>query len=222
MGYWEYDTGYYESSEFDEKCEELKDYLRDSVTKELKEKLETLQKENKHMKDIVDNYDAKVRELEAAKEKFKFDERNLRDKIRSEVRRERLSKLLEDFQTMLYQVLNIGVEQPKCDKCDANRMIEFFSPSGQRYTEKCQCAKRLPHFEVRQSDCSEFKLMGDKICGWYSRRDLSNTEEYYHSSGEYVADKMYDGRDFASIDNYHNVYFRDKAKVNVMIIVDRQ
>ena len=215
MGYWEYDTGYYEPSEFDEKCEELKDYLRDSVTKELKEKLETLQKENEHMKDIVDNYDAKVRELEAAKEKFKFDERNLRDKIRSEVRRERLSKLLEDFQTMLYQVLNIGVEQPKCDKCDANRMIEFFSPSGQRYTEKCQCAKRLPHFEVRQSDCSEFKLMGDKICGWYSRRDLSNTEEYYDSSGEYVADKMYDGRDFASIDNYYNVYFRILRAVRV-------
>lgn len=55
MGYWEYDTGYYEPSEFDEKCEELKDYLRDSVTKELKEKLETLQKENEHMKDIADN-----------------------------------------------------------------------------------------------------------------------------------------------------------------------
>lgn len=211
MGYWEYDTGYYEPSEFDEKCEELKGYLRDSVTKELKEKLETLQKENERMKDIVDNYDAKVRELDAAKEKFKFDERNLRDKIRSEVRRERLSKLLEDFQTMLYQVLNIPVEQPKCDKCNANRMIEFFSPSGQRYTEKCQCAKRLPHFEVIQANCVEFKLMGDKICGWYSRCDLSNTEEYYHISGEYVADKMYDGRDFASIDNYYNVYFRDKA-----------
>lgn len=211
MGYWEYDTGYYEPSEFDEKCEELKDYLRDSVTKELKEKLETLQKENEHMKDIVDNYDAKVRELEAAKEKFKFDERNLRDKIRSEVRRERLSKLLEDFQTMLYQVLNIGVEQPKCDKCDANRMIEFFSPSGRRYTEICQCAKRLPHFEVRQSDCLEFRLKGDKICGWYFRRDLLNTEEYYHSGGEDVDDKMYDGRDFASIDNYYNVYFRDEA-----------
>lgn len=29
MGYWEYDTGYYEPSEFDEKCEELKDYGRD-------------------------------------------------------------------------------------------------------------------------------------------------------------------------------------------------
>lgn len=210
MVYWEYDTGYYEPSEFDEKCEELKDYLRESVTKELKEKLETLQIENERMQDIVANYDAKVRELEAAKEKFKFSEQNLRDQIRSEVRRERLSKLLEDFQTTLYQVLNIGVEQPKCDKCDANRMIEFFSPSGQRYTEKCQCAKMLPHFEVRQANCVEFKLMGDKICGWYSRRDLSNTEEYYHSSGEYVADKMYDGRDFASIDNYYNVYFRDK------------
>ena len=67
MGYLEYDTGYYEPSEFDEKCEELKDYLRDSVTKELKEKLETLQKENEHMKDIVDNYDAKVRELRRQK-----------------------------------------------------------------------------------------------------------------------------------------------------------
>lgn len=163
------------------------------------------------MKDIADNYDAKVRELEAAKEKFKFDERNLRDKIRSEVRRERLSKLLEGFQTTLYQVRNVGVEQPKCDKCDTNRNVEFFSPSGRRYTEECQCAKRLPHFEVRQANCLEFRLTGDKICGWYSRRDLSNTEEYYHSSGEYVADKMYDGRDFASIDNYYNVYFRDEA-----------
>lgn len=128
MGCWEYDTGYYEPSEFDEKCEELKDYLRESVTKELKEKLETLQKENERMKDIVANYDTKVRELEAAKEKFEFNERNLREQIGSDVRRERLSKLLEGFQTTLYQIRNVGVEQPKCDKCDANRNVEFFSP----------------------------------------------------------------------------------------------
>ena len=210
MGYWEYDTGYYEPSEFDEKCEELKDYLRDSVTKELKEKLETLQKENEHMKDIVDNYDAKIRELETAKEKFKFDERNLRDKIKSEVRRERLSKLLEDFQTTLYQVRNVGVEQPKCDKCDTNRNVEFFSPSGRRYSEPCQCAKRLPYYAVDPSDCAEFRMLDGKLCGWYSRRELSNDEDYYHNA-QYVADKMYDGRDFASIDNYYNVYFRDEA-----------
>lgn len=52
--------------------------------------------------------------------------------------------------------------------------------------------------------------MDGKLCGWYSRRELSNDEDYYHNA-QYVADKMYDGRDFASIDNYYNVYFRNEA-----------
>lgn len=210
MSWWEYDVGYYEPPEFDEKCEELKDYLRESVTKELKEKLETLQKENERMKAIVNDYDAKVKELEAAKEKLRFDEQNLKYQIRNEVRRERLSKLLEDFQTTLYQVLNIGIEQPKCDKCDANRMVEFFSPSGRRYTERCSCAKKLLHYKVLPSHCVEFKLIDDKLCGWYNLNRSTDVDVYFRN-GELAVDKMYNGQDFASIGHCSDVYFRDEA-----------
>lgn len=43
--------------------------IKDNATQELKSELEQLREENAKMKDIVDNYNQKVEELEAEKKK---------------------------------------------------------------------------------------------------------------------------------------------------------
>ena len=97
-----YDEPYYcEPSEFDEKCEELIEMLRQSANEDIKAELEKLRKENAEMKEIFNNYNQKVRELEQAKRNYEFDEQRLRSKIESDVKKLRLSSLLEDFQNKL-------------------------------------------------------------------------------------------------------------------------
>ena len=215
MGYFEYDTGYYEPSEFEIKCEELMDMLRANVTDELKSELDTLRKENASMRDIVNNYDAKVKELESMKRKFQFEESTMRRQIEQEVRRERLSKILEDFQTTIYCVYNQGKERPKCDKCDDDRIVHFKSPNGRDMTETCSCKNHNPYYIVQEAECKEFKISDfetrrGQLVGWYSRHDIYGEDDDYYTSATFCSNKMYNGQDFSTIKYPYDVYFYDK------------
>lgn len=55
---------YYEPSEFDEKVEEFKDYLRESVKKETLDQIDRLTKENKRLKDNISALKKENKELE--------------------------------------------------------------------------------------------------------------------------------------------------------------
>lgn len=211
MGYFDYDDYYVEPSEFDEKCRELIDMLRSSATDEIKSELETLRKENASMKDIAENYKEKVRELEKAKNQYEWNEAKLRREIESEVRRARLSQILEGFQTVLYRVDNQGIEKPKCDKCDENGYIHFPSPSGRDCTEYCDCRDKLPYYVPVEYTCVSFKLFehgvrDGKLGGWYRCKESDNS---YYAPSEFAADKMYVGQDFAEL-AYYRVFFEDR------------
>lgn len=49
MGYYD-EEDFYESSEFDEKMNELKDFLRDSVKQEVQDQIASLQRKNENLK----------------------------------------------------------------------------------------------------------------------------------------------------------------------------
>ena len=70
MGYYDSEIDYYEPSEFEEECENLKQMLRESVSHEIQQEIASLKIENARMKDIVNNYDTKVKELESAKQNY--------------------------------------------------------------------------------------------------------------------------------------------------------
>lgn len=55
---------FYESSEFDEKMNELKDYLRDSVKQEVQDQIASLQKENENLKKVNSNLRSKNKSIE--------------------------------------------------------------------------------------------------------------------------------------------------------------
>lgn len=207
-----YDEPYYcEPSEFDEKCKELIDMLRESANEDIKDELERLRKENAEMKDIVNNYNKKVEELENAKRKYEFDERVLRHKIEGEVKKLRLSKMLEGFETTLYTVSNVGKEKPKCDKCDKDRYIHYFTPRGREQTELCECKVKSDFYVVEEAYCSEFSIQknGDnagQIVGWYKLK--SSNEDDYYVSATYAPNKIYKGQNFADL-NPNGIYFYD-------------
>ena len=63
MSYY-YCEDYYEPSEFDEKVEEFKYYLRQSIKEETKNEIEKLRKENESLQEIKRNWDNLVKEYE--------------------------------------------------------------------------------------------------------------------------------------------------------------
>lgn len=202
---------YEEPSEFEEKCLELVEMIKDNATQELKAELEQLREENAKMKDIVDNYNQKVEELELEKKKYHWNEKALRSEIEKEVKNIRLGNLLKDFQSTLYAVRNVGKSKPKCDKCDKDGYIHYLSPRGREQIEKCECRDGIPFYKVLEANCCEFRIgnqysVTEKIIGFY--RLISESDCYATTVG--VSDKMYDGRPFVDIENYYYVYFRDK------------
>lgn len=224
MGYYEPDCGYYEPSEFDEKCEELMDLLRNNVTEEIKTErknlnaeIERLHKKLAELKDIADHYDAKVKELEEAKSKYEWNETKERQRITAEVRKERLSKILEGFQSTLWCVRNSGKERPKCDKCDENRYIHFKSPSGKDCKEVCECSKRDSFYTVEEYACVRFQISNSdlrkgQLVGWYQGRYEERDDYDCYSNGIYAADKMYEGQPYDEIESYWRVFFRSKEE----------
>lgn len=202
---------YYEDpSEFEEKCLELVQMIKDNATQELKAEFEQLREENAKMKDIVDNYNQKVAELETEKKKYNIQ----RSKIEKEIKRMRLGELLKDFQTTLYVVRNIGKSKPKCDKCDKDGYVHYFSPRGQEHLEKCECRELIPFYKVLESQCCEFRIesqewqLQDRLVGFYTTGSLTTPYNYEKAIG--VENKIYDGRAFLDIESFYDVYFRDK------------
>ena len=210
-----YDEQYFcEPSEFDEKCEELIDMLRQKANDDIKAELEKLRKENLEMKEVFNNYNAKVKELEQAKRKYNFDVQNMRSEIEREVKKLRLSQMLEDFQTTLYMVKNVGKEKPKCDKCNEKGYIQYFTPRGRKAEEWCECRELEKFYGVEELVCHQFAISGyperrGQLIGWYKLKVKPNSEEYYEEI-HYVADKMYNGQDFSEISPNCNVYFYEK------------
>lgn len=212
-----YDDYFPEPSEFDEKCEELKNYLRSEVKKEIQEELERLRKENEELKDIKRNWDDKVAELNKEKSKYKWNEFVLRDKLETEFRNKKLSELLSDFSSTLYIVWNQPIMQAKCNNCDENRLRHYITPLGREATEKCTCARQINHYIVKEAKCKEFKVdIGNnpykgKLIGWYTY----HVDEYGDENYElvtYVDDKIYKNESFGTIKNPQSVYFYEKEK----------
>ena len=201
-------------SEFEEKCLELMEIIKDKAAQELKAEFEQLREENAKMKDIVDNYNQKVEELEAEKKKYYLNKEALRSEITKEVKNIRLKNLLQDFQTTLYVVRNHGRSKPKCNKCDQNGFIHYLSPRGQEHRERCECQEPIPFYKVLESQCCEFRIESqewqgqDRLVGFYTTGSLTTPYNYERAIG--VDNKIYDGRDFTNIQDYHDVFFRVK------------
>ena len=81
MCYWD-DGDYFEPSEFDEKIEELKNELRESVKKEINDEIEKLRKENKELQGIKRNFESVKKDFERKKDECDRAIRNAESKAK--------------------------------------------------------------------------------------------------------------------------------------------
>ena len=122
--------------EFDEKVEEFKEALRADIRRETQELIEKLQKELDELKD----YKAHKNEIErkyhneiAKMAKAEADiERKYRNKKAQEI-------LAECCAVGWIAAWRYDEPKEKCDKCDEDGYITFYSPQGTKYREQCKC-----------------------------------------------------------------------------------
>nr|DAI29770.1 MAG TPA: hypothetical protein [Caudoviricetes sp.] len=128
-----------ETPEFDEKVEEFKEALRADVKRETQELIEKLQKELVELRDYKENKLEIERKYHDEIAKMAKTEADIERKCRNK----RAQEILAECCAVGWRVA-WEYEEPKekCDKCDENGDITFYSPQGTKYTEQCKCRRR--------------------------------------------------------------------------------
>ena len=214
----DYYDDYYEPGEFDEKVEEFKGYLRESVKKETQELIEKLQKENAELREVRDNW-------ESVKHDYEMKQRELQTKISNckyDAAWMRLEELFDfcGMNVILYRPTWELVYKPKCDKCDDNRYIHFKSPSGKDYQEHCSCAVSFNKYKPEPYYCSEFRVnrRSDTVkypmMMWFKKyQDYSRDYDGYCFDSSDLCRFIYNGEDFSIVEsNKGTPYFRDEKQ----------
>lgn len=174
-----YNSDFYDDpSDFDLMVDEFKTTLRESVKAEYVEEMERLRKENESYQELRDNWNAKVGEL---KDKIREAENIARD-----AKQMRLNELLADFPTSAYIIKHDSIEKPKCSRCNSERRIEFFSPMGNKYVERCKCdipkiifrVEAIALIELEQRELSGRMKARYFVQDWENRSMLMFKEEF--------------------------------------------
>jgi len=197
---------YYEPNAYEEIVMEYQQKMKEILLGTIKVETENIKDENARLKkanqillDEQSNIRNKEHQLEIRKS----------DLIR-QVKRERLSQLMSDFQLVMYRSKATYPKKPKCDKCDDNRKIKFYSPSGKQMEESCSCDKGKETFIPVEHICTEFKVSRDDgvMLMWYKENHEKDYDWYGYDCSDLVR-SVYKGETFKDLDNY-NTYFKSK------------
>lgn len=203
-----YDDCFYdEPTEFELLMDKFKESISKSVKEEFINEMEEIKKENEELQNIKKNF-------ETIKEEYKQKMQELDIKIanaKSEVRRERLSELMQDFEVVMYKVAYDFKQIPKCNKCNEKRKIHYKSPLGKDMYEDCDCNVSFKVYSPKQYYCYEFRIKSDKknMLMWYrmNREDDHDWGEYQSSTFAeiiYTKDMKYEDL------KYYNVFFKSE------------
>lgn len=143
--YSDWDDDFYGPSEFDEKVDEWKETLRESVKEKFKSRMAELEAENAELQEIKKNWSAKVAELEREKEQAVMETK----KAAMKAKQMRAEELLKETLPYAYYVDAKYETGPKCDKCDDNRYIHYKSPQGYDRVEACDCSFQKVTYAVK-------------------------------------------------------------------------
>lgn len=137
MSYYDYED-YYETSEFDEKIEEFKDYLRESVKKETQDKIENLNIENQRLKKLNEELKERNKTVEDENKAFATEDAIL-SIITKNITNENVYKVIESI-------------FPKTFNENTNECPEFWSTYVNYYNNKKDVVSLLRYAGVNVPD----------------------------------------------------------------------
>ena len=176
-----------DTPEFDEQIEEFKTALRADVKREIKELIERLQKELDELKD----YKACKNEIEAgyrnAVAKLKKAELELEDKYRNK----KAQEILAECCTVGWKAAwRYDEPKEKCDKCDEDGYITFYSPQGTKYREQCKCRhKNLIYYPAETRLARIYANKSPETVQFYYDKVQGDSESYSDYTRCYLVKK---------------------------------
>lgn len=193
------DEPYYEPTVADEIFFEAREKLTKSLKDTVKQYVENFVKENQELKNENEKLLKKVKDIEYRERELERAKQNLE----KDIKKERLSSILEQLKVERFMAKSITMYSKKCDKCNDERIIEYLSPLGMKQKERCDCHNNSvkAYFPTSQL-CTEFKIdsqNNNKLRMWY-KQNIYEKEEYYTSSNYYK--QSYAGEDYSTLDVY--------------------
>lgn len=185
---------YHEPSEFEMMVDEFKGSLMNAIKDEYIKEMDRLRKENNDLQEVKRNFDQIKRDFEQKKREFAAEY----ETKKSQVRRERLSELMQDCEVELYTVGSTNKYKPKCEKCDDERKIHFKTPSGRDTYEMCECSNRIYVYEPIPTLMSSFSIRDGKGHAWYKIQNRGIHDEYL----SYYEDSISGKKLITSVDQF--------------------
>lgn len=211
MCYWN-EENFFEPGEFDEKIEELKNELRESVKKEINDGIEKLRKENKELQNIKKNFESIKKDFKKKKDEC---DRVMRD-AESRAKQARLKELMEHFKVTLWAVSWGYRYKKKCDKCNETRRIQVTLPSGRTVDDECSCRVNKEVYYPEENVLYELSERNGEFMAWYKAKG-DKGEEYFVEDirTEYAKTIIDHNKDFKEIEEKElrkKVFFTTKEE----------
>ena len=220
------DEFYYdESPYYDELTYELKESLKKSIKEEVLNKMEKLEKENKELLEVKQNYNQIKADFERKKNEY---DTKLKD-LESEMKKTKLHELVLQMcpSVIMYHVYKDRsyYRIPKCDKCNDSRRIVFTSPFGKEFSDDCPyCGEKYRKFIMEEVELRKLSYTwntsryDDKP--YYSEFGCNCRicdSDYYDKKVFFNANRCVDDKTFEEIvefmtDDNEGVYFTSKEK----------
>lgn len=201
---------YDEPSEFDQLVEEFKNSLRLSIKEEFIREIECLRKENESLREIRDNWNAKVGELE---KDYANKNRELDKAIREandaavNAKELRFKELVDEVAPVVWTIEYEVVRLPKCNLCDEDRYRDYITPLGRAAKEECECAvkKRIAH--VKRAPILRIEELGRSMLRTYYLTCDDDHSTYNRDSYEFCDDTP-----FEKINTWRRPLFHDENR----------
>lgn len=210
MGYYDEDyeeENYYEPTVADEIFEEYRNKMKDALLESIKTDMDNLKYMNNKL--IDENKTLRDKELEVRQKERELESK--KSTLERDVKRERLSKLMADFQVVMYRTDYNSELLPKCDKCNNDRKIEFLSPTKKLTYEDCECKKYKKFYQPQEYICTSFKVSRDDGCMWMWYKENHECDyDYYSYDSSDCAETVYtEGIEYKDLSEYRT-YFKTK------------
>lgn len=201
MEYWD------DYSEYDAVTEELKATLKLSVKKEISDKIDNLEKENKELREKT----KKLTDLETQNSSLNAE---LKAKINA-AELSALSKKAKEFFDMvkepMFSISYDYVAKNKCNKCDNERLFHYKNASGKEATIRCDICggtKQVWKVVLSYGYSADIRWHGGerKVYVWYKKFD-PNSDEY--NSVTSTIEELYENQPYEEINSY-NVMFKEE------------
>lgn len=160
-------NSYFEPSEFDQQVDEFKEMLRTSVREEITEEIAKLRATVKDQAGKLANLTQLEQAAKKARQEYEHKAARAELDAHAKVQKEGIRKLLEVLAGPRYRVSLTYKEQPKCDKCDADRRIAYTTPLGRKQWERCECSESEVFYRAEEQYVHSISKRRGELTVWY-------------------------------------------------------